>query len=75
MALNSLRTYITHRYDVFTVSTPLLWYNITLNLYQLDVTTDPRDNQTTEIEWNHVSTIPLSPATPYGRSPDGRVSS
>ena len=63
---------VPYRYNVFRVSTPLLWYNITIKLFQLDITTDS-SNETTEIEWNHVSTIPLSPSTPYGRSSDGRV--
>ena len=65
------------RYDVFLVSTPLLWYNITVRLFQLEVAgggDNSSDSSKVDLQWRQVSTIPLSPATPLGRSDDGRVS-
>ena len=65
-----------HRYDVFFVSTPILWYNITINLLQLEVSRsggNSSNSSNVELGWNHVSTIHLSPATTLGRSEDGRV--
>jgi len=61
------------RYNVFSISTPILWYNISINLFQLQAPNDNGDSNNVELEWSHVSTISLSPATTLGRSPDGRV--
>ena len=61
---------------MFFVSTPILWYNITINLLQLEVARsgdNSSDSNNVELGWNHVSTIRLSPATTLGRSSDGRV--
>jgi len=58
------------------VSTPILWYNITIKLLELEVSGDGgngTDNSDVDIEWKLVSTLNLSPATPLGRSKDGRV--
>ena len=61
---------------MFFVSTPILWYNITINLLQLEVASsgdDSSNSSDVELGWNRVSTIHLSPATTLGRSKDGRV--